>query len=128
MKIKEVFDEFFKKYKQDMGKQYLTYVQTSGDRPNDPNGSPHKIAGNAIDFTLRTNGQYSGMNEYHDLFEYMIDYWPYRAGIDNTPQNGNVHIHLDMGATKITPIPYFFIEDSGRFQKSISKKSDYKRG
>lgn len=107
-----------------MKKPSLRYVVTSKDRPDDPNGSPHKIPGNAMDLTLRTGKDYSGMKEYKDLMKYMFDNWQYRAGADLTPSNGNVHIHLDMGLTQATKMPYFFVEDSGRFIKQIKSKEE----
>ena len=119
--ITPIFKKFFDDYKIHSHRIYLRYVITSTDRPNDPVGSPHKMPGNAIDFTLRNYEHYSGINEYNDLFAYMFDNWDYRAGIDNT--EGNVHIHIDLGLTQVTDMPYFFKEDGGVFKYRIKNKS-----
>lgn len=128
--IEDVFKPFFDQYKNDTKKSTLTYVVTSRDRKGGA-GNPHATPGNAMDLTLRTNGQYSAIKEYNDLLKYMFDNWQYRAGMDNTPNKtrpdfpGNVHIHIDLGMVmppKQT-MPFFFIEDNGVFQKRITNKN-----
>lgn len=125
--VKDEFDKMFNKYKAEKKKDRLSYVVTSGTRSNDPDGSPHKIPGNAMDFTLRTSGQYSTIKEYNDLFKYMMDNWFFRAGIDNT--EGNIHIHIDLGLVmpKGQVMPFFFKEDGGRYQWQIKTEADLLR-
>lgn len=118
MNIVEEFDELFKEYSKD--RPYLSIRVTCLDRPKDPFGSPHKKPGNAMDFTLRTNRDYSPIKEYNDLMLYMIKNWPYRAGVDNTPADGNVHIHIDLGQGSKTGVPYFFIENNGKWVKEAT--------
>ena len=61
-----------------------------------------------------------------NIFKYLIENWKYRAGADLTDSNGNVHIHLDLGQTHNTELPFFFIEDSGKYIKQIFKKEEIK--
>lgn len=131
--VTEIFADFFEDYKEDTGKSALKYVVTCTDRPGDPEGSPHKLLGNAVDLTLRWRGDYAPIKEYNALIIYALDNWPYRMGLDNTPQptipggKGNVHIHVDLGRTPIakkTGMPYFFIEDNGVFQRQIIDPED----
>lgn len=119
--IKKIFKKFFEEYKIETGKGHLSYVTTSTYRRGSKT-NPHAIRGNAIDFTLRTNGSYSTIFEYNEIFKYMIDNWPYRAGIDNTW--GNIHIHIDLGKTKVTDMPFFFKEDNQRFLYRITNHSE----
>lgn len=125
MNILDIWKEFWAGYRAALDKYNLSYVITSGNRPKDPEGSPHKIPGNALDITLRTDGSYAVIKEYHELFCFLIENWPYRAGIDNTPQDGNVHIHLDLGQTNKTLMPFFFIENNGRFLKQVKTAEEY---
>ncbi len=118
--IKDEFDAYFKMYQREKFKNEISYKITSTDRPKDPQGSPHRIPGNALDFSLRKNGDFAGIHEYNYLFAWLLDRWPYRAGIDNT--TGNIHIHLDLGETKVTVMPYFFKEDDGKFKYQIKSK------
>lgn len=114
--IEQIFEAFFKMYNRDN----LAYVVTSRDRGGNKKTNPHAIPGNALDFTLRRFGSYAPIKEYNDLFAYMLENWPYRAGIDNT--YGNIHIHIDLGQTRTTDIPYFFKEDNGKFQYRITER------
>jgi hypothetical protein len=122
--IGKIFPKFFEDYKKDTNRNYLRYVITSTNRPDDPTGSPHKIIGNAMDFTLRNNNIYSGMNEYKDLFRYMVVNWPYRAGADLTDKDGNVHIHIDLGQNHATGMPYFFEENGGKLIREIKSADE----
>lgn len=122
--------EFFLRYKIDMDQDHLTYVITSDDRFGDPDGSPHAIAGNALDVTLRWRGDYAPIKMYNKLMAYALSNWNYRMGLDNTPHvtkpggKGNVHIHVDLGRTMKTEMPFFFIEDNGRFVKRVEREED----
>lgn len=122
--IGNIWPQFFDDYKTRTGKDYLRYIVTSGDRPDDPPGSPHKIPGNAIDFTLRNYNQYSPMIEYKELMRYMVIHWKYRAGADLTDADGNVHIHIDLGQNHATGMPYFFDENKGKWIREIKTPGD----
>lgn len=120
MKCEETFMVFFNDYCVKNSIKDLSVKITSRDRQGDPKTNPHAIPGNAIDFVLKKRGDYAPISEYNNLFENMLERWPYRAGIDNT--TGNIHIHVDLGETGTTSIPYFFKEDNGKFQYRITKK------
>lgn len=119
--ITEIFADFFAKYQHVKFKGAIKYVVTSTDRKGGPT-NPHALPGNAMDITLRKNGDYAGIHEYNYLFAYLMEAWPYRAGIDNT--TGNIHIHLDLGRTNMTVKPYFFKEDNGKFLHQLTKKEE----
>lgn len=132
--IKEIFEHFFSEYISVKNKDSLTYVITSTDREGDPKSNPHALPGNAMDFTLRTSDKYANIREYNELFSYMVECWPFRAGIDNTwlgEKVGNVHIHIDLGENrpidKLTgrsqEMPYFFKENHGKFTNRITEAS-----
>lgn len=123
--IDSVFKDFFDRYKKETGKDYLSIVKTSGYREGDKSKNPHAIMGNAMDFTLRSYGKYSGVNEYNDLFAYMFENWKFRAGIDNTwigEEKGNVHIHIDLGRNRPggQDMPFFFKENHGKYTGRIT--------
>ena len=129
--IQEIFFHFFSEYKSMTGKQSLTYVITSTLRKGDRTSNPHAIPGNAMDFTLRSGGAFSSILEYNELFAYMMDRWPFRAGIDNTWINepvGNVHVHIDLGENRPAgqSMPFFFKENHGRFLRQIISKDEIK--
>jgi len=132
VQIKEEFQNLFKQYKDEKGKKNLTYVITSADRQGNVNTNPHALAGNAIDLTLRVKGDYAPILEYNALLMYMVENWPYRAGLDNTPfvtqegHKGNVHIHVDLGLNRPPhqALPFFFIEDNGKFLRQVFSDSD----
>ena len=132
MQIKEEFQNLFKQYKDEKGKKNLTYVITSADRQGNVNTNPHALSGNAIDLTLRVKGDYAPISEYNALLMYMVEHWPYRAGLDNTPFEtqagfkGNVHIHVDLGLNRPPhqALPFFFIEDNGKFLRQVFSDSD----
>lgn len=125
----DVFEQFLEK---NNAKGALTFIVTSRDRPNDPAGTPHKFPGNAMDFSLRYNGDYAGISWYNSLFAFLLNEWRFRAGIDNTPKptapgkRGNVHIHVDMGLTRPEgqALPYFFKEEDGKFVKEVKTLGD----
>lgn len=120
--IGNIFQSFFEQYKKDTARPSLRYVVTSTDRKGNPDTNPHAVPGNAIDVTLRTGKEYAPISEYNELFAYMMDNWPYRAGIDNTW--GNIHIHIDLG--RVLPsgqkMPYFFKEDNQKWLYAITDK------
>lgn len=122
--VKFIFDDFFSRYCSSKNYRYLTYVITSTFRKGNPKTNPHAVKGNAMDITLRYMGDYAGIKEYNKLFVYMLENWPYRAGIDNT--HGNIHIHLDLGRTRPQgqEFPYFFKEDNCKWQKEIKTEKD----
>lgn len=127
----ELFTDYFHKYKASQGKIYLTFDVTCGDKPEHGAGWPHGVAGNAIDIILRVNGDYSGIAEYNQLFAHMLHNWPYRAGLDNTywetvkGEHPNVHIHIDLNRHQPAgKMPFFFIEDGGRYQREVVKESE----
>jgi len=117
--IKETFDKFFKQYIKETKKTNLKYVITSSDRQGNSKTNPHAIPGNALDITLRLLNDYAPISEYNQLFAYMLNHWQFRAGIDNTV--GNIHIHLDLGLTQTTKLPYFFKEDNQIWQYEITR-------
>lgn len=121
--IKDIWTLFFIEYIKGSNKNKLRYVITSEYRPGNKKSNPHAISGNALDITLRWDGEYAPIKEYNDLFIYMLGTWPYRAGIDNT--HGNIHIHLDLGENRPAgqQMPYFFKEDSGKWLYQITDKS-----
>jgi hypothetical protein len=126
--IQEIFEHFFAEYKNDSGKDSLTYVITSTDRPGNPKNNPHALPGNAMDLTLRTDGKYAHIKEYNELFKHIMFNWPFRAGIDNTwvgEKIGNVHIHIDLGENRPEgqELPYFFKENHGKFINQIIEVS-----
>jgi hypothetical protein len=121
-KVEPIFQIFFNEYKILTKKKNLDYVITSRYRLGNPLTNPHSIRNNAIDFTLRLNGDYAPIKEYNQLFAHMMDNWFYRAGIDNTW--GNIHVHIDLGRTRNAKTPYFFKEDNGKFLKRITDKSE----
>lgn len=122
--IKDVFASYFNSYKARKGKGYLNYVITSEYRSGNAKSNPHAIKGNAMDFTLRNNSDFSPIAEYNELFIDMLTNWIFRAGIDNT--HGNIHIHIDLGQNR--PIgqqmPYFFKEEDGRWTHQVFSKND----
>lgn len=124
MKIEDEFKKIFDYYKSVTGKSTLSYVVTSRNRQGNINSNPHAWPENALDFTLRTSRDYSGIKEYNDLFKFMMKSWSYRAGIDNT--TGNIHIHIDLGQNRPTgqTMPYFFKEDDGKFRYQIKTEAD----
>ena len=138
MKVEEIFSNYFMAYCEETGKKKLRYVVTSRDRKGNVASNPHALPGNAIDFTLRSgpgDKDYSPITEYNNLFAHMMNHWPFRAGIDNTPHRtrkdfpGNVHIHIDLGENRPVyesgerqAMPYFFKEDNGKFQYQIIRK------
>jgi hypothetical protein len=124
--ITKMFEHLFAEYKFVKDKPDLTYVITSTDRAGNPKTNPHALPGNAMDFTLRTNGKYASITEYNELFLYLMEKWPFRAGIDNTwigEKVGNVHIHIDLGEVRPAGqyLPYFFKENHGRFTHQITE-------
>jgi len=121
MNVREEFVKFFSEYKEAYNLKHLSFVETSGDRPRDPIGSPHRIPDNAIDGTLRHKNDYAPIAAYNHLFAHMLNHWPYRAGIDNT--TGNIHIHIDLGQGSKTGVPYFFKEDNGKFLYRIESEA-----
>ncbi len=124
MIIKDIWSMFFLEYVKGSNKHLLQYVVTSSNRDGDIKSNPHAFPDNALDITLRVDAEYAPIDEYNDIFIYMLQAWPYRAGIDNT--TGNIHIHLDLGQNrpKGQQMPYFFKEDDGKFQKQITKASE----
>ena len=76
MKVREEFVKFFSEYKEAYTRKHLDFVVTSGDRPRDPVGSPHKKPDNAIDITLRWYGDYAPIAAYNHLFAHMLNHWP----------------------------------------------------
>lgn len=129
--IKDEFDAYFRMYQKEKFKGGISYVQTSGYRAK-PAGTPHSIKDNAMDCTLRSNGDFASIHEYKYLMKWMMDRWPYRMGLDMTPNvtqpgfPGNVHIHLDLGGGRPQgqAMPFFFIEDNGKFQRQVKTKED----
>ncbi len=124
MRINDEFQKVFEQYKKLAGNQNVNYVVTSTNRQGDPKKNPHAIKDNAMDITLRTRGQYSPISEYNELMAFLIEKWPYRAGVDNT--TGNIHIHLDLGMLlpKGQKMPYFFLEDGGVWIREVKSKED----
>lgn len=121
MIVREEFRRFFDEYRDAYNRKHLEYVITSGDRPGDKVGSPHRTPDNAIDITLRWYGDYAAIAEYNKLFAHILNHWQFRAGIDNTI--GNIHIHIDLGQGSKTGVPYFFKEDGGRFLYRIESEA-----
>lgn len=119
MTIKEEFEKIFSQYKEEHDKEALERVVTSTYRNGNPRANPHAVRDNAEDFTLRWRGDYAPISMYNHLMEYLMVNWPYRAGVDNTI--GNIHIHIDLGKVKPEKqkLPFFFLEDDGKFQKQI---------
>lgn len=132
MSIREKFNELFETYIDEKEKRNLSYVITSGDRQGNVNSNPHALHDHAIDLTLRVKKDYAPIREYNELLAYMLDNWPYRAGLDNTPYQteegkpGNVHLHVDLGHNRPQgqTLPFFFIEDNGVFQKQVFSTDD----
>jgi hypothetical protein len=134
----EIFTDFFMEYCEIMDKPGLSLRITSRDREGDINPSPHALPGNAIDITLKNNGNFAPIREYNELFKYMIDNWLFRAGIDNTERvteagkHPNVHIHVDLGGNRprnkqtgeLQKMPFFFEEDNGRYKRTITSAAD----
>ena len=122
--IEKEFIPVFERFKQSHNLINLSYVVTSRDREGNPKTNPHTLPGNALDFTLREKGDYAGIKRYNQLFAFLFSYWPYRAGIDNTEKNGNVHIHIDLGQVRPSgqTLPYFFKEDNGKWLYEITSK------
>jgi len=128
----EIFTDFFMEYCEVNGKDGLSLRITSRDRDGDPAVNPHAMKGNAIDITLKQNGNFAGIKEYNELFKYMIDNWQFRAGIDNTQyetvkgKHPNVHIHIDLGGNrpKGQGMPFFFEEDNGFYKRQITSADD----
>jgi len=124
MDIEEIFSNFFMAYCENTGKkESLRYVVTSTLREGRWN-NPHSHPGNAMDITLRWNGDYAQIKEYNQLFEAILFCWPFRAGIDNTW--GNIHIHLDLGESRPEgqDLPYFFKEEDGKWLKGVKSITD----
>ena len=121
--VQDVFNAYCDGYKKRVNKPYLNYVITSTYRKGDPKNNPHALKGNALDFTLRNNKDFSPIHEYNELFADMINNWIFRAGIDNT--HGNIHIHIDLGQNRPLgqQMPYFFKEDNGVWLDQILDKS-----
>lgn len=129
--IKDEFDAYFRLYQKEKHKNGLSYVVTSTYRPT-PAGTPHAMKDNAMDCTLRSNGDFAPIHEYKYFMQWMLDRWPYRLGLDMTPNTtkpgvpGNVHIHADLGGNRPQgqAMPFFFIEDNYVFTKKITSRED----
>lgn len=128
----EIFTDFFIDYCRVKEKPELKFVVTSRDRDGDRKSNPHAFPGNAIDIILKNGTRYAPTTEYNDLFRYMVEIWPFRAGIDNTEyetkkgKHPNVHIHIDLGQNRPAEqeLPFFFIEDNEAFQKQVREASE----
>lgn len=119
MRVSEEFDKVFEEYKAVHKREHLTYKVTSTFREGNPKTNPHSVLDNAMDLTLRWRGDYAPIPMYNHLMEYLMEQWPYRAGVDNT--FGNIHIHIDLGLVKPEKqeLPYFFLEDNQKWVKEL---------
>lgn len=134
MNVEEIFGDFFIQYCEECNKDGLSFKVTSRDRAGDITSNPHAFPKNAIDITLKQNGNFAIRKEYNGLMKYMFHNWQFRAGLDNTDyvtvegKHPNVHIHVDLGQNrpKDQDMPYFFIEDNGKWKYQITDAEQIK--